>query len=258
MEVTTTEAVCLDGNGAIRWRHTFAPPAAKSIARGDARLSLDGEHVWIFRPDAMLQRGEGDGWLVLRAADGQLVTEVTLQTVGQGAIHWPHPDGVHMLLDVGEGQDGGYLFRGRLDGTKLEVHAYPWNDRVLLGFSPDGGAFMTVDHNQDDAAFHTFPSGDRAHTVELAELPQPEVDDEDTDVMIGWGGGYLDATKAVVSVEWQTDDAEPRIFHVLDLTNGTVLGQLDVPEGVYDIELPGDGTWITQDEDGRSSCWALS
>ncbi|GLY51575.1 hypothetical protein [Lentzea sp. NBRC 102530] len=258
VEVTPAEVVLRESGGAVRWRHAFAPPSATtSIARGSGWLSANGEHVWVFRPDEMLGRGEGDGWLVLSASDGQLVAEVPLPTVGQGAGHLPHPDGVRVLLDVGEGQDGTCLFLGRLDGTTLEVHAYPWTDRVASGFSPDGSAFMTVDHDQNDAAFHVFPSGDRTRTVELDDLPPPETD-EDVDLVFGWGGGYLDGTRAVVIVEQHTDEDETRAFHVLDLTTGAVLGRLAVPEDAYDIELPGDGTWIVRDEDGRPSRWALA
>ncbi|MBB5804686.1 hypothetical protein F4560_004454 [Saccharothrix ecbatanensis] len=258
VQVTTTEAMYVEPSGTVRWRHLFAAPAEKSIARGSAGFFPDGEHVWVYRPDAMLGRGEGDGWLVLRAADGRLVAEETLPTAGQGAGHVPHPDGVHMLLDVGEGQDGSLLFRGRLDGTALDVHAYPWNDRVLIGFSPDGNAFMTVDHSQADVAFHTFPAGERTYVVDIDRLPQPEVDDEDLEVMVGWGGGYLDATTAVVIVEWQSDDEEGRAFHLLDLSTGSVLGQLDIHEDNYDIELPGDGSWINRDEHGRPTRWTLA
>ena len=255
VQVTTTEATYVDADGTVRWRHLFAAPAGKSIARGDAGFFPDGDHVWIYRPDAMVGRGEGDGWLVLRADDGRLVAEATLPTAGQGATHVPHPDGVHMLLAVGEGQDGSLVFRGRLDGTALDVHAYPWADRVLIGVSPDGAAFMTVDHEQADAAFHTFPAGERTRVVEPDELPRPEVDDEEAEVVVGWGGGYLDASTAVVIVEWQTDEDEGRAFHLVDLSTGAVLGQLDVPEDDHDVELPGDGTWITRDEQGRSTRW---
>ncbi|MGW6441854.1 hypothetical protein [Lentzea sp. NPDC055074] len=250
MEVTQTE-VTYD-----RWQHTFAPPTARSIARGDAYV--DGEHVWVFRPDSMLGQGEGDGWLVLAAADGRVVAEATLPTEGQGAIHHRHPDGVHVLLDVGEGQDGSYQFLGHLDGTELVVRAYPWDNRIALGFAPGGTGFMTVDHDQEDVAFHAFPSGERTRTVGLSDLPQPEVGEE-TLVVVGWGGGYLDATRAVVIVEWEGDDEEMHhVFHVVDLESGAVLGQLDVPGEAENVELPGDGTWIQRDEDGRSSRWTFA
>ncbi|MGI5500907.1 hypothetical protein [Lentzea sp. CA-135723] len=249
VEVTQTEVVCRESDGAVRWRHVFAPPTTSSIARGDAVVR--GDHVWVFRPDEMLGRGEGDAWLVLGAADGRPLAEVPLPTVGQGAGHVLHPDGVHVLLDVGEGQDGTCLFLGRLEGAELEVHAYPWPDRILVGLSPDGGEFMTVDHEQNDAAFHVFPSGDRTRTVEVGDLPRP--DDEEIGVVVGWGGGYLDATRAVVIAEHHTDEDEVRVFHVLDLTTGAVLGELDVPEDTYDIKLPGDGTWIVRD-----ARWALA
>jgi len=48
---------------------------------------------------------------------------------------------------------------------------------------------MTVDHNQADAAFHSFPSGDRTYAIELDNLPQPEADGEDLEDLRSWSAG---------------------------------------------------------------------
>ncbi|MGW7449302.1 hypothetical protein [Kitasatospora sp. NPDC054795] len=45
----------------------------------------------------MLGRGDGgDRWLVVDAADGRVIAEYALPTVGQGAHQVAHPDGTEL------------------------------------------------------------------------------------------------------------------------------------------------------------------
>ncbi|MEU9041382.1 MULTISPECIES: hypothetical protein [unclassified Kitasatospora] len=83
---TQHEAHRLDADGAVHWRIPFTAPAHSSIGLANCAFSLDGSHVWIFRPDPMPGRGDGgDRWLVVDAADGRVIAEYALPTVGQGA-----------------------------------------------------------------------------------------------------------------------------------------------------------------------------
>ncbi|GGU56207.1 hypothetical protein ACIG0C_09540 [Kitasatospora aureofaciens] len=259
---TQHEAMCLDADGAVRWRIPFTPPAHSSIGLANCAFSLDGSQVWIFRPDAMLGRGDGgDRWLVVDAADGRVIAEYALPTVGQGAHQVAHPDGIHMLLDVGEGQDGVFLFHGRLDGDAISVHSYPWDDRCLIDVSPDGREFMTVGHGEDDAVFHAFPDGTELCRFAVERFLTPAAADEDgstddndevEEPHIAWSGGYLDAATAVITVAGETEDDEWNIPYVVDLASGAIRGRL-----AAEPRLRGDGSWTTVDDHGGLTLWKL-
>ncbi|MGC5017148.1 hypothetical protein [Micromonospora sp. DT47] len=163
---TQPEVACVLADGTVRWRIPLEPPAHSSIGRADCAFSLDGTQLWLYLPDAMLGRGE-DYWRVLDPADGTLIAETTLSTVGQGAVHAMHPDGHQVILDLGEGQDGLYLFRGGLDGGRLVVEPYPWHDQGCAGLAPDGRSFMTLSHEEDEVTFWTFPDGQRRLSLTL-------------------------------------------------------------------------------------------
>ncbi|MFJ2193765.1 hypothetical protein ACIOJE_38415 [Kitasatospora sp. NPDC087861] len=258
---TQHEALCVDADGTVRWRIPFTQPAHSSIGLANCAFSRDGAHVWIFRPDAMLGRGDGgDRWLVVAAADGRMLAEHALPTVGQGAHQVAHPDGIHMLLDVGEGQDGVFLFHGRLDGDAISVRAYPWDDRCLIDVSPDGREFMTVGHGEEDAVFHAFPDGTELCRFAVDRFLTPAGpgedgntdDDEGEEPHIAWSGGYLDASTAVVTVAGETEDDEWTIPYVVDLSSGAIRGRL-----AAEPRLRGDGTWTTVDDQGQLTLWEL-
>jgi hypothetical protein len=111
---TTKNAVaCVTGGGDELWRYDLEPLSTREHGHSlSCKFSADGALVWLYRPDAMAGRGGVDKWVVLDAEKGTVVARTDLGTVGHGAVHFRHPDGVHMLLDVGEGQDGSTIFRG--------------------------------------------------------------------------------------------------------------------------------------------------
>jgi hypothetical protein len=152
-----------------------------------------------------------------------VLAEYMLPTVGQGAQQLPHPDGVHMLLDVGEGQDGVYLFHGRLDGEAISVFEYPWADRCLVDVSPDGTEFMTVGHALEDVVLHSFPDGTELCGFAVDRFPEGA---GVGDPHLGWNGGYLDAATAVITVAGQTEDEEWSVPYVVDLPSGAIRGRL--------------------------------
>jgi hypothetical protein len=250
---TPAEAVRVDADGVVRWRLPFPEHSDRWSAYADCAFSLDGRHVWIYRPDAMLGRGDGDLWLVLNPADGRVVAETALPTRGQGATQIAHPDGEYMLMDVGEGQDGMYLFRGGLDAGKITVYTYPWHDRCLIDVLPHGREFMTVSHDGTDVVFHAFPDGARLREYTRDQFMSQETDgNEDETLHIAWGGGYLSSTTAVITLAGESEDADWSRHYVVDVETGMVGGEL--PD---DPELLGDGTWVTEDDQGRLSHWTL-
>ncbi|KAJ5096461.1 hypothetical protein NUU61_005817 [Penicillium alfredii] len=121
---TRHNVVCIDHDGSGIWRYSLEPRSARSSGHSPSCVfSLDGNLVWVYRPDAMADRG---------------------------------PD----MLVVGEGQDGVRFYRASLTGDDMNLHPYEWIDRFLIDVAPDGQSFMTVDHGREDVAFHVFPSGE--------------------------------------------------------------------------------------------------
>lgn len=69
-----------------------------------------------------------DHWLVLDSGDGSVLPETSIDAVGVGAEHFRHPDGVHVGLSVGEGQDGALVFWGRIEHGQL----HHWHRRATI------------------------------------------------------------------------------------------------------------------------------
>lgn len=244
---TDDEMVCVDRDGNTLWEHDFGPDSlSKHVPRADCRFSLDGTVVWVYQPDNMAGRDKLDRWVAVAADTGTVIAHVKLDTAGEGAHHHVHPDGEHILLDVGEGQDGSRLYRGRLHQNVIELTEYPWTDRIIVGLSPDGRHFMTVDQDQADVAFHTYPDGDTVTTVPVESFGY-----DTGEAYVEWSGGYLDTDTAVVVIGGETDDEEWYRHHLVDVGTGQVHGTLDTQSrNVYDLEPLGDGTWVsTRDDD---------
>ncbi|MET0134439.1 MAG: hypothetical protein ABW215_12695 [Kibdelosporangium sp.] len=272
VQVGPAEVVCTDITGAVRWGRAFPPVGKTAVARAGCRFSADAALVWIFRPDALLGRGEGDRWLVLSVVDGSVVAEVALPTAGQGGRLLAHPDGVHMLLDVGEGRDGEHVFVGHLEHDAIAVRELPWHDRCLIDLSPGGGEFMTVGYDRSDVAFHAFPDGEVLHGISLDELGDQEAGEEPR---ISWSGGYVDSTTVAVGIEYGNDQDRDNqntgyqttayqntayqdtayqntAYHLVGLADDSRLETIDKP-----VQPLGDGTLITEDDQGRLSRWTL-
>ncbi|MEU0884333.1 hypothetical protein ABZ345_37560 [Lentzea sp. NPDC005914] len=239
---TDNELVCVDRAGVVRWRHAFGAFQEKvRNVRAGCAFSLDGKAVWLFRPDAMGHWNDGnDTWHVLDAATGAVLASADLGTVGHGGNQHVHPGGTDVLVDVGEGQDGSFLFRGRLNDNTLEVLAYPWDDRVLVAFAADGHHFMTVHHEQNDVAFHTYPDGEVVIRVSVTDLGYDE------DAWLEWTGGYLDADTAFVVAGGEDDDEQWFRHHLIDVRTGAHLGTFDAhTENAYGVIPAGGGAWLT-------------
>ncbi|MGM1058695.1 hypothetical protein [Saccharothrix sp. Mg75] len=242
--------VCLDADGRELWRVDFGPAGTKRFAaRPDCAFSLDGGVVWLYRPDAMSKRGDTDRWVVVDAATGAVLAEADLGSEGHGGSHFPHPDGVHVLLDVGEGQDGARVYRGRFEGGAVELDPYPWADRCLVDLAPGGDGFMTVDHEQGDVAFHAYPGGEV-----LARTTAEPFRTGPGHVCFEYAGGYLDDGTALVAVIVYDEDTDDEEFahHLVDVRTGEARGRLETgARDAGDVRPVGGGSWLTTDDDGR-------
>jgi hypothetical protein len=251
---TLNAVVCLSADGSEAWRYGLVPESTQRHGhRPGCLLSPDGRALWVYRPDAMAGRGRGDHWEVLDAGTGVLVAEAALETVGHGGLFAVHPATGEVLLDVGEGQDGSVIFRGTLTGTGVVLHQYPWADRCLIGLSPNGHQFLTVDHGQADVALHAYPDGEVTFRLTVEDFGHDPEED-----FVEWSGGYLDADTVIAVLGGETEDGEEWFrYYRVDTPTGRVLGEFDAHEnGPYDIQPLGDGTWLTTDSSGHPIRWA--
>lgn len=257
---TLHDAVCVTDAGAEIWRSAFEPRSDRVHGhRPGCALSPEGKVMWVYRPDAMAGRDRPDQWAALDAATGEPLAFADLETVGHGARHLVHPADDHMLLDVGEGQDGSVIYRAALTAEGLALDRYPWNDRCLIALTPEGSRFMTVDHCQADVAFHAYPGGEVLLTLAVEDfLPVEDVPDQCPDFSLEWAGGFLTPDTAVVVLAAETDD-DPhwsRSYH-LDLSSGRVGSRFEGHnERPYDLEPLGDGSWLTTDPSGHPIRWS--
>jgi len=247
---TPNQVTSINRDGTILWQLDFEPASsARPNAHNRCDYSLDGTVVWIYRPDAMARNGSGlDTWLAVDADTGRILAQTDLGSAGHGGEHIAHPDGKHMLLDVGEGQDGTRVYRGRLDGDRIDLVEYQWGNRVLLSVNSDGSRLMTVDHDNTDAAFHTYLDG-----AVVARLPIEALGHEPFDAFIEYAGGYLNDSTAVITLAGETDDEQEWFErYLVDPHAGNILGRLDAPStGQYDFEPLGDGSWLSTTDNGQ-------
>ncbi|KAE8382387.1 hypothetical protein BDV26DRAFT_253886 [Aspergillus bertholletiae] len=249
--ITSDNVVCISQNSDLLWHYDLGPHNTKRYVQ-DARcvFSLDGAWVWVYLPDAMADRGP-DLLVILQADTGEEVARRKLDSVGEGASLALHPDGRHVLLDVGEGQDGVKLYRAVLIGDDINLYSYGWDDRALIDVAPDGRWFMTVDHGRYDVAFHVFPRGEVALRLPIEAFGYEYSGDDEAH--LDWNGGFLNADIAVVTIAGEKDDKEWHHHYSVNLRTGTPIGRFETySRDNYDFEPLGDGTWIVSGPDGSS------
>ncbi|MEU8526876.1 hypothetical protein AB0C77_14965 [Streptomyces sp. NPDC048629] len=210
---------------------------------GSCRVSDDGRLVWAHVVDPETEYDEL--WVVLDARDGRELARLPLDSVTSGSHHLSHPDGVHMALDIGMGQDGILLYWGRWDGEKLTT----WDlnetmDRILMDVHQEHAGFLTVEHYGQDMTLHALDG-----TV-LAEGEPPEAEEDEDPTCWDWSCGFVDADTVIGSTtEYDDEGGDPRHW-LLDARTLEIRGLLAYPDGPVDgFARPlGDGTWLTYDE----------
>ncbi|MER7516577.1 hypothetical protein [Streptomyces sp. NPDC126499] len=247
---TLNSVVCLTRSGDVAWTANLEPYSDRPHGhRPGCALSLDGRSVWVYRPDAMAGRGGGDQWVMHDADSGVVLGRRELETSGHGAFQYVHPVDGSIYLNIGEGQDGSVICRvtAGADGEP-EFVTYPWWDRCMIGLSPDGQQFMTVDHGQNDVAFHRHPSGDALFT-----LPVEAFGYDPEESFVEWSGGYLSPDLAIVALGGEGQDEEEWFrYHLVDVRTGTLNGEIIVEVShPYELEPLGDGSWLSEDPDGH-------
>ncbi|MFD8394663.1 hypothetical protein ACFV2N_37095 [Streptomyces sp. NPDC059680] len=226
----------------------------RGLEHGSCRVSDDGGLVWAHIV-AEPEEGEWEErWVVLDARDGRELAATPLESAAAGSHQLSHPDGVHMGLCIGMGQDGILLHWARWDGKELTG----WDlngtmDRILMDVHTAHGGFLTVEHYGTDIRLHALDG-----TV-LAERPAATDDDGDP---LHWDYtcGFVDAGTVIASTLDSAEDGKRPRHWILDAHTLEIRGTVAYPEGpAGTCARPlGDGTWLTYDAGGGTlNRWAL-
>jgi hypothetical protein len=129
----------------------------RGLEHGSCRISDDGRLVWAHVVAEPEPGGWEERWVVLDARNGRELAWLPLESAAAGSNHLSHPDGVHMGLSIGMGQDGILLHWARWDGEKLSG----WDlneglDRILMDVHPGCPGFLTVEHYGADLRLHAL------------------------------------------------------------------------------------------------------
>ncbi len=226
----------------------------RGFESGSCRVSDDGRLVWahvVREPDAGAWQ---ECWVVLDARDGRELARLPLESVASGSHQLSHPDGTHMGLCVGMGQDGILVHWARWDGEQLTS----WDnegstDRILTDVHPKHPGFLTVEHNGADLRLHALDG-----TVLAEREPEPVEDDRD-DRDDGDDGetpcwdyfcGFVDADTVIASTLGSDEDTDRARHWLLDAPTLEIRGSVSYPDGPVDscVTALGDGTWLTYDD----------
>ncbi|MGX1313949.1 hypothetical protein RKD24_004068 [Streptomyces calvus] len=216
----------------------------RGLEHGSCRVSDDGRLVWAHVVGEPEPGGWQERWVVLDARNGREVAWLPLDSAAAGSHHLSHPDGVHMGLSIGMGQDGILLHWARWDGEKLTS----WDlneglDRILVDVHEDRPGFLTVEHYGADLRLHALDG-----TVIAEQEPEP-ADDEDPPCW-DYSCGFVDADTVIATTVDSDEDPEHARHWLLDADTLRIRGTVTYPTGPVDsyVRPLGDGTWLTYDD----------
>jgi hypothetical protein len=213
------------------------------LEHGSCRVSDDGRLVWAHIVTQPEKDHWEERWVVLDARDGRELAALPLDSAAAGSHHLSHPDGVHMGLCIGMGQDGILLHWARWDGKELTG----WDlnetmDRILMDVHAGHEGFLTAEHYGADLRLHALDG-----TV-LAER-EPEPSDEEDPHSWNYFCGFVDAGTVIGSTVDSEEDEENNRHWILDAHTLERRGTVTYPQGPAGPEVRplGDGTWLTYD-----------
>ncbi|GAA3371334.1 hypothetical protein GCM10020367_21590 [Streptomyces sannanensis] len=219
------------------------------IESGSCRVSNDGRLVWAHVPGDEDEDYQ-ERWVVLDARDGKELARLPLDSVASGSNHLSHPDGVHMGLGIGMGQDGILLHWGRWDGETLTT----WDvnediDRILADVHPGHGGFLTLEHYGSDITLHAL-DGEVLARFESDTLPPVSGDEDDDPPYFDYVCGFVDAATVIATTTECDEDPDHARHWLLGAPALRVPGRIEYPEPVDSFARPlGDGSWLTHDDE---------
>ncbi|MGW5432928.1 hypothetical protein ACWET9_37920 [Streptomyces sp. NPDC004059] len=213
------------------------------LEHGSCRVSDDGGLVWAHIVTQPEEDHWEERWVVLDALDGRELAALPLDSAAAGSHHLSHPDGVHMGLCIGMGQDGILLHWARWDGKELTG----WDlnetmDRILMDVHAGHEGFLTAEHYGADL---------RLHALDGSVLAEREAEPSDEEDPHSWNYfcGFVDAGTVIGSTVDSEEDEENNRHWILDAHTLEIRGTVTYPQGPAGPEVRplGDGTWLTYD-----------
>lgn len=235
----------VSADGHLEWEVQHPPWGQGGSVRGSCFVTDDGAYIWATVP------GSGpDEWWLIAAASGEVAGTVALDCHAAGSEPIRHPNGRHVGLSVGEGQDGSQIYWGRIQSGQPVVAQVPGDSRVLVDVSLDGRHFLTAPHDAGPVLLHRFPDG-----VEEARLPITEV--LEFDDAFDYFAGFLDTSTVLVALR-ERDDL--LLASAEDLSQ---VGWVQMPGGRAGnpVLTGGSGTFLCMDHLAGSmvlTLWELS
>ncbi|MFG2208868.1 hypothetical protein [Streptomyces sp. NPDC048638] len=262
-----TSYVAVDRDGNRMWQHPYCTwPASWSGHVGFAMAGPYRETQTLLR----LPSGAVDKALfVALDTAGDVLARSVLPCGGNAGLAWGsegYLTGVHVDdRRAGTAHYPASLVCGRIvlkERTTAQAGQPALCGRDRVDTNPSGTGEMSVDERGLDVRWHRLPSHEVAAVLPLSDFPAPGTGDCSVHdrPWISYGGGYVDADTALVTLHNSYDEARVFVFgrdaweehsHWLaDPATGDLHGRIEYPMRDVGFVWPlGDGTWLTTEWD---------
>jgi hypothetical protein len=226
------DRVCvLDMTGRQVWSHPHADWEFEES--GSCVFTTDARGVW-----AVMRGGDADVCMLFDAADGTVRRSAPLpsQTVGSELL--PHPDGIHVGIAAGHGDDAYRIFLVASDGEGPAVEVPPGDTRILIDIQPGSGLMLTTPYGEGPLALLRSPDGG------IVAARRPDALFPDGDELFDFYAGFLGPERVLAASSAQRHV----VFSVPDLRP---IGEVEYPDDRERgwLVVRHDGTWVTADPD---------
>ncbi|HSA52179.1 MAG TPA: hypothetical protein VLH10_18985, partial [Yinghuangia sp.] len=202
---------------------------------GSCVATTDARGVW-----AVVRTEEADTCVLFDAQDGTVLRTAPLpaQTVGSELL--PHPDGVHVGVAAGHGDEAYRVFLVA-SGDTGPARELPGEARILIDIQPGSGLMLTTPYGAGPLALLRSPDGGivaaRRHDALFA----------DDDEVFDFYAGFLGPDRVLAASSAQRHI----VFSVPDLRPITEVEYPDDASRAW-LVVRYDGTWVTADPDTGS------
>lgn len=226
------DRVCvLDMTGRQVWSHPHADWEFEES--GSCVVTTDARGVW-----AVLREEESDSCVLFDAADGTVRRHAPLPAPTIASELLPHPDGIHVGVSAGQGDDAYRVFLIASDGSGPADELPPGEARILIDIQPGSGLMLTTPFGAGPLALLRSPDGGIVAARRHDPLfPEP-------DEVFDFYAGFLGPDRVIAASSTQRHV----VFSVPDLRPVAEVEYPDDAERAW-LVVRYDGTWVTADPD---------